>query len=106
MNFCPEQAVEVSHPLAVLLYYVTSYPAWLVLVNWLGQQWPAVAGLGESWLRLPLSYLNTLLALWLTYAGFVLLARVSVLNRLFTLTTPTHYYRRYTEPDTDLKDIL
>jgi len=33
------------------------------------------------------------------------LLRVPLINRLFTVTTLTHYYRRYHEPDTTLNDL-
>jgi hypothetical protein len=33
------------------------------------------------------------------------LIRIPPINRLFTYTTLTHYYRRYREPETRLKDL-
>jgi hypothetical protein len=43
--------------------------------------------------------------LGLVYPLFHLALRIGWVNRLFTLTTPTHYYRRYHEPETALKDL-
>jgi Pyruvate/2-oxoacid:ferredoxin oxidoreductase delta subunit len=105
MNFCPQQAIEASYPLGAAFYFVTSPPAAWLLLNWLGAQWPGLAAAHLLWAQVPLQYLYMLASIGLTYAAFALLLRVPAINRLFTLTTPTHYYRRYHEPASSLKDI-
>ena len=42
----------------------------------------------------------------IAYFVFFNLIRIKPLNRLFTYTTITHFYRRYNEPETTLKDLL
>ena len=52
-----------------------------------------------------MQYSFFLLSIVISYFLFILLARVTVINRLLTFFTPTHYYRRYHEPGTILKSI-
>ena len=105
MAYCPLRAVEAGHSWAVLLYFVTSVPAVAVLLNWLGARFPALSTLNAGAMRLILEYVYALTAMWVAYALFSLLLRVEWINRFFTVTTLTHYYRRYHEPDTSLKDL-
>lgn len=44
-------------------------------------------------------------ALFLSYWIFWMLIRVPVINTLFSITTLTHYYRRFHEPDTRLREL-
>ena len=44
-------------------------------------------------------------AIGIAYPVFHFLLRVGWINRFFTLATFTHYYRRYHEPETTLKDL-
>ena len=105
MNFCPQHCIEASYPLGVVFYFVTGLPAAWLLLNRLGAQWAWLAQANTDWLQAPLQYLYILLSLALTYTVFTLLMRLPLINRLFTVTTLTHYYRRYHEPATSLKNI-
>lgn len=42
----------------------------------------------------------------IAYFIFFHLIRIKPINMLFTFTTLTHYYRRYHEPETPLKNLL
>jgi Pyruvate/2-oxoacid:ferredoxin oxidoreductase delta subunit len=106
MNYCPLRAVEASYPLIVLLYYVTSFPIWMVALNGLAARWAPLAALSGAWAEAVLQYLYSLLALGLSYLAFSALIRIRPVNRLLTAATLTHYSRRYHEPGTRLKDIL
>jgi ferredoxin/flavodoxin len=104
MAFCPTQAIEAGHSWGVLLGVLTFIPVVNWLLNVVTRQIPALADVrGLLWA--PLAYGYTLLAFVVGYALFTLLLRVPAINRFFTLTTLTHYYRRYHEPDTTLKDL-
>lgn len=105
MNYCPVYAVEASHPLAVILYFITTFPAALLLLNWLGGQLAGLAGLDGTLLSLLLNYGYILLSIGLTYLVFYLLNRIPVVNHFFTVATLTHYYQRYHAPGASLKDI-
>jgi NAD-dependent dihydropyrimidine dehydrogenase PreA subunit len=100
LAWCPRQAVESGHSLGLVLYLVTTLPAAVVLVNWLGGAGPG------HWAALVLvQYAYVLLSLFLVYLLFTLLIRIPAINRLFTVTTLVHFYRRYHEPDTRLDDL-
>jgi ferredoxin len=100
MAYCPQQAIEAGHSWAVILYFITSVPAATMLLNALGDRFA-----GLSALEPVLEYVYVLGSMFLAYALFSLALRVPWINRFFTLTTLTHYYRRYHEPDTRLKDL-
>lgn len=110
MAYCPEKAVEASHPLAVLLYFISTFSlagaisAWLIKLNL------AAAPLGSFALnrliQMLLNYGYILFSFFLSYLVFYYLVRLPLINRLFSYLTLTHYYRRYHEPDTFRKDFL
>jgi len=105
MNFCPKNAVEAGHSWAVILYYVTMIPVSDYVLNWLGSRLPWAASLNRAGLGMLLQYGYMLLAISAAYALFAVAIRAPVINRLFAFTTLTHYYRRYHEPETRLKDM-
>jgi len=105
MNFCPSHAVEASHLLALIMFEITSIPVWMITLNWLAKQSPILAGINGAIPQFILQYIYILASIALTYALFSQLIRIPVINKLFTLATLTHYYRRYREPDTNLKDL-
>lgn len=105
MNFCPQQAVEAGQSWGVLLYYVTTIPATTYLLNWLAGRLRLPAVLAKPGVQMLLQYPYMLLSISLAYFLFSLLIRVPAINRFFTVTTLTHYYRRYREPGTHLRDL-
>ena len=105
MNFCPKNAVEAGHSWAVILYYVTMIPVSDYFFNWLGNRAPWLAGANRAGIGMLLQYGYMLLAISAAYLLFTLAIRVPAINRLFAFTTLTHYYRRYHEPETRLKDM-
>jgi ferredoxin len=105
MAYCPTQAVEAGHSWALLLYWLTTVPAVTLALDRLTSRWPGLSVLRGGAPRLALDYVYALVAMTLAYALFSLALRVPWVNRLFTCTTLTHYYRRYHEPDTALNDM-
>lgn len=104
MAFCPTQAIEAGHSWGVLLGALTLIPVVDWLLNLVTRQIPVLADArGLLWVLLEYGYI--LLAFIVGYALFALLLRVPAINLFFTKTTLTHYYRRYHEPDTTLKDL-
>lgn len=103
MGFCPRQAVEASQPLVVLLSFLASVPVGYYLLQWLNRFLPQSAV--GNWPLKVINYGYFLLSVYAAYRLFNWLIRVPLLNRLFTYTTLTHYYRRYHEPKTRLKDF-
>lgn len=105
MNFCPEKAVEASYPFGAIAFYVANIPLAALLLDGLARVITQVAGLKDGLVEMILQYPYKLLAIVLAYYLFTLLMRIPWLNRLVTLATPVHYYRRYTEPGTKLRDL-
>ena len=105
MNYCPTQAIEAGHSWAVLLGIIGSLPVAWWLFRWLSQWIPALAegrlGVWKLLVQYGYMFVSTIAA----YHVFDTLLRVPVINRFFTRTTFTYHYRRYHEPDTDLKDL-
>ena len=104
MAYCPQKAVEASHLLAVVAYHLAGLIPTLALLNWLAERIPVIAFLGEmpGWL---VKWGNAFIALALIYPVFHLLLRIPSVHWLFTHATLTHYYRRYQEPETTLKEL-
>jgi Pyruvate/2-oxoacid:ferredoxin oxidoreductase delta subunit len=102
--YCPQKAVEVSHLLAVAAYLVAGVIPTLALLTWLGTRSPLMAFLSRTpgWV---VRSGNAIVALGLLYPAFSLILRVRWVNWFFTHATLTHYYRRYQEPGTTLKDL-
>ncbi len=105
MNFCPKNAIEAGHSWAVILYYVTMIPVSDYIMNWVGSRVPWLASVKRAGLGMLLQYGYMLLAISVAYILFTVAIRVPAINRLFSFTTLTHYYRRYHEPETRLKDM-
>jgi NAD-dependent dihydropyrimidine dehydrogenase PreA subunit len=90
MNLCPRRAVEVSYPLAALMLYLSGLPVTALLLDALA---PILRGTVAEWL---LAFPYKLLTVALVYLPFIwLMRRVPQINRLLTLATPAHYFRRY-----------
>jgi NAD-dependent dihydropyrimidine dehydrogenase PreA subunit len=105
MNLCPQQAIEANYPLAVGMVYLGNLPVGILLLRGVatitGTGWVAQSVL----IQYLFHYGYALAAIAFLYGIFHLLVGMKWFNRLITTLTPTHYYPRYHEPDTDLKDI-
>lgn len=105
MGFCPKQAVEASQPLAVLLGYLTAVPVSFYLLKWFTSLVPGINQVINYWPETFINYAYFLLSVYLVYRLFNWLIRFPLINKIFTYTTLTHYYRRYHEPGTRLRDL-
>jgi len=105
MNFCPQQAVEASYPFAALAIYLMSIPVAAEILDWAAHTFTAFAGVKGSIVEWIIEYPWKLLSLMVAYAIFTLILRIPWFNRLVTLITPTHYYKRYHEPKTNLHNF-
>lgn len=105
MAFCPEKAVEAGHSWAIILYLIISVPVSIYLLSFLNGLIPETSVLREEWAGNIINFIYIYPAVFISYFLFSLIMRVPVINSLFTCTTLTHYYRRYKEPGTALKDI-
>ena len=105
MNYCPSQAIETSHLLAVGFYYLASIPVGFFVMKWLLGWLPFLQQINSGIITTLLQYGYMLLAFILTYYIFHHLMKIKFLNKIFTYSTLTHYYRRYHQPGVKLKDL-
>jgi len=106
MNFCPHNAVEAGHSWAAVLSLVSSFPLSAMLFDALAPALPWINGY-RSWFVLEtVNFLYYFPAILIAYFIFFHLIRLKPINALFTWTTLTHFYKRYREPGTKLKDML
>ena len=105
MGYCPQKAVEAGHSWGVVLYYITTVPIGMYLLTKLGVSLSGNANIQDHWLTQLIQFLYIYPALFISYFIFHYLIRIKFINALFTYTTLTHYYKRYSEPGTKLKDI-
>lgn len=104
MGYCPNQAVEVSHSFAIILYFLMTLPVSVYILNELGESAPMGPYLFVVSALLNYSYI--LFVFFIANLVLFLLTQIPLLNKLCTYTTLTHIYRRYHEPDTKLGDML
>jgi Pyruvate/2-oxoacid:ferredoxin oxidoreductase delta subunit len=112
MGYCKKKAVEAGHSWAVLLYFITSVPIISYVWVWLHETlnffpvksgyWTMEVGYIFNFVLYIIYFLS---AVFLSYWIFWYLIRFPVFNTFFSITTLTHYYRRYHQPETKLKDI-
>jgi ferredoxin len=105
MNYCPRGAVEASYPLGALMVYLANIPLAALLLDGLARWFAGAAGLKGTLVEWIIAYPYKLLSIAAAYALFSLCLRLPFFNRLVTLLTPTHYYRRYHEPGARLGDL-
>lgn len=105
MNFCPQSAVEASYPFGALLFYLGNIPLAAFLLDRLAYWVVQSAGLKGTLVETLIQYPYKLLSIAAAYLLFSLALRLHWINRLLTLATPTHYYRRYHEPQTSLNQL-
>ena len=104
MGYCPTRAVEANYLLGIGVYLLAAAIPTTALLAWLTARVPALAFLSGT-PRWVLESVYAVVALGLAYPLFHFLLRIAWVNRFFTLATLTHYYRRYHEPETTLKDL-
>ena len=108
MNFCQQKAIEAGHSWAVILYFIAAlgFPVGVFIFNFAGNYLPHIDSI-KNWFTLWIVnsvYLYP--AYIIAYFIFFNLIRLKPINTLFTYTTLTHFFRRYHEPETSLKDLI
>ena len=113
MGYCRKKAVEAGHSWAVALYFITAVPVISFLWVWLHQSlnfYPVIGGYWTIEMVYVFNFLVYMVYFWaaviLSYGIFWYLLRFSFFNTLFTMTTLTHYYRRYHQPQTRLNHLM
>jgi NAD-dependent dihydropyrimidine dehydrogenase PreA subunit len=108
MAFCPKQAVEVSHSLAVVFMLLGYVPLPLWVLAKLAGAFPGPAGNPHAWgaVSFAVGYACYLAGIFAAYFVFDRLIRLRVINDMFRFTTLTVLFRRYHEPGSSLGEIM
>jgi Pyruvate/2-oxoacid:ferredoxin oxidoreductase delta subunit len=105
MGYCNKRAVEAGHSWAILLYFLGSVPLLSYLMYRLHEIHYKIPTLGYFLPLIQIYFIDWITALLLSYWVFWNLIRIPMVNKVFTYTTLTHYYRRYHQPQTKLKNM-
>ena len=105
MGYCPQKAIEAGHSWGAVLIWLTSLPILTTIPGMILHTLNTPAWLLAVSDSFPVETLVTIVIMLIAYRLFWQLNRISWINRLFTLTTLTRYYRRYHEPATRLKQM-
>ena len=105
MGYCPAKAIQAGHSLGILLYFITTIPVGVLILNKLGHIFAGIQDLPTTWMNNLFQYPYILLSLYICYLLFTLLIRIPIINSVFTWTTFTRIWRRYHEPETTIKEI-
>lgn len=106
MGYCPQKAVEAGHSLAIMQYLIIStiviskFTSWLTITTRLSVEF------NSYWITILLESFIYLPALFLSYWIFWIVNRIPAVNTFVCVTTLTHYYRRYHEPGTRIKNLI
>lgn len=104
MGYCPNRAIEASHLFAVILCMLIAIPISPYVLHIMNDI--LKLDIGNHFIKTIINYLVYLVEISFAYIIFSCCIRISPVNKLFTYATLTHFYRRYHEPDTKLKDII
>lgn len=101
INICPRQAIQVSHSLAVIIPVISSFLPIALLLKIFNAYIPLL-------LIKPVDFIvswGISLTLFFVISGAVFwLIRIKWINKLFSATSLTKYWRRYMAPGIKFKD--
>ena len=103
--FCPHNAIEAGHSWGVILFFITGVPISAYLFSWLDVYIPGMGSLEGHWIGDIVNFIYYYPAIFISYYIFYALIRIPAINWLFTHTTMTHFWGRYRESNTKLKNI-
>lgn len=106
MGYCKKKAVEAGHSLAIMQYFFVSIPVIANTISWIATSTGLSFEIKNFWIMALLESLYYLPALFLSYWIFWMLIRIPVVNTIFSVTTLTHYFKRFHEPETRIKDLI
>jgi Pyruvate/2-oxoacid:ferredoxin oxidoreductase delta subunit len=106
MGYCRKKAVEAGHSWALLLTLIMAVPALANITTGMTSAIAGFLGIKNYWLMLLIEALYYIPALFLSYWIFWMLIRIPAVNTLFSVTTLTHYFKRFHDPETRIKFLM
>jgi ferredoxin len=104
MNYCPRRAVEAGHSFAFLVFWLFG-PFMALVMTLAATPFPVLEKIDVSMINLTVGWLVFYPVMAGAYLVFTRLILIRPINYLFTYTSLTHFWRRYHEPETSLKDL-
>jgi Pyruvate/2-oxoacid:ferredoxin oxidoreductase delta subunit len=106
MGYCKKKAVEAGHSWAIILYFFVTIPVMAKIISWFTIFTGFSLEMKNYWAMVLLDTLYFLPSVFLSYWLFWMLIRIPIVNTIFSVSTLTHYFKRYHEPETRLKDLM
>lgn len=106
MGYCKKRAVEAGHSWAIIQYFFVTIPVMAKIISWLTFSTGLSFEIKNYWIMALFDTFYFLPALFLSYWLFWMLIRVPAINAVFSVTTLTHYFKRFHEPETRLKNLV
>ncbi len=106
MGYCKKKAVEAGHSWIFLLSFIMAVPALTNITMGLTNAIGSFLGIENYWLMLLIEALYYIPALFLSYWIFWMLIRIPGVNTVFSVTTLTHYFKRFHDPETRVKSLM
>ena len=106
MGYCPKKAVEAGHSWAFLQTLIMAAPVFANISAGLTNTMGRFLGIKNYWLMLMVEALYYIPALLISYWIFWMLIRIPAVNTVFSVTTLTHYFKRFHDPETRVKSLI
>ena len=107
INICPEKAIQCSHSAAAYMIFIFSAIPFSMWLNELFKKYITESEfLGKSIVIFPFQWVLTLSVLFICYMVLHLLLRIKMINKFFTFTSLTRFWRRYRAPGVEPADFI
>lgn len=106
MGYCQKKAVEAGHSWAVILYFFSITPVMAKIISWFTTRTGLSLEIQNYWAMILLDAFYFLPAMFLSYWLFWMVIQIPMINTIFSVSTLTHYFKRYHEPHTRIKDLV
>lgn len=106
MGYCRKKAVEAGHSWILLHAFIMAVPVVANLTTGWTRAIGGFLGVQNYWLMVLVEALYYIPALFLSYWIFWLAIRIPAVNTIFSLTTLTHYFKRFHDPETRVKSLM
>jgi hypothetical protein len=106
IGYCRKKAVEAGHSWVFLQSFIMAVPVFANITTGLTNAIGGSLGIKNDWLMLLVEALYYIPALILSYWAFWMLIRIPAINTIFSVTTLTHYFKRFHDPETRLRSLI
>ncbi|MCU0848726.1 MAG: EFR1 family ferrodoxin [Spirochaetes bacterium] len=105
ISYCPQQAVETGHSMAILIWYILSLRVSFYLIDYFFQSSAIISFLKNKYIFKLLNYMFYLLTIFVCYYVLYYMVKIPLLNKFFSITSGTHWWKKYHEPSIKIQDF-